>query len=138
MKSSEEISDALLEAGRKLFPRRYLRNQSMRSVDEAGEWARSLDWRANPYDRFLLKRELLRQAENLYSYDGWVNLFSFCSREEVAAEIEEILDEFNDSDAAPGPFCYVLSILPWRLGVKHGLVKHSKLEEALNTKFTSS
>jgi hypothetical protein len=129
----EAISEAFLEAGRKLFPRRYRRNRNVSALNEASEWARTLDWQDNPYDRFLFQRELMRQAENLYSYDGWINLFSFCSRQEVATEIEELLLEFKNEYGATRPFDYVLSVLPWRLGLKHGFVKHSKLEQALSS-----
>ena len=121
----------MLEIGAKLFPRRYRRFRDLRPYQEACEWARKLDWRQNPYDCFLLRRELLRHLESTEFYKGSRNVFSFASREEISAEIDHLMDEFPDEFASSGVFKYVLVTLPWHLGFKHGLIHHSRLTEAL-------
>ena len=56
-------SDTVMEVGRNLHPRRYCRFKDLRPDLEAVEWSRKLDWRNNPYDRFLLRREILHHLE---------------------------------------------------------------------------
>ena len=63
MSEDRQLSETMLEIGAKLYTRRYHRFKDLRPFHEACEWAQSLDWRNNPYDRFLLKRELLRHIE---------------------------------------------------------------------------
>lgn len=119
------------EIGAKLFPRRYRRFKDLRSDQEAREWARTLDWRQNPYDRFLLRRELLRHLESTELYKGQRNVFTIASREEIAAEVDRLIEEFPEEFQGAGVFVYVLVTLPWHLGFKHGLIRHSRLSEAL-------
>jgi hypothetical protein len=90
-----------------------------------------LDWHGNPYDRFLLRRELLRHLESTQIYNGLGNIFSFAAREEIAAEVEHVLDEFSDEYQGIGVFSYVLVAVPWHLAFKHGKVKYSRLAAAL-------
>jgi hypothetical protein len=126
-----ELSETVLEIGEKLFPRRYRRFRDLRPYQQACEWARMLDWRQNPYDRFLLRRELFRHLESTAFYDGRWNVFSFASREEIAAEVDRLMDEFPDEYKSTGVFAYVLVTIPWHLGFKHGRIRHSRLAEAL-------
>ena len=121
----------MLEIGRKFYPRRYHRFKDLRPYQEARDWARMLDWRQNPYDRFLLRRELLRHLESAEVYGGPRNVFSFASREEIAAEVDRLLDEFPGTNESLGVFAYVLVILPWDLEFKHGRIRYSRLTEAL-------
>ena len=131
--SKPELSDSLLEIGAKLFPRRYRRFSDLRPYQEACEWARSLDWRQNPYDRFLLRRELLRHLESTEFYEGRRNVFTFASRDEIASEVDRLMDEFPDKHESMGVFGYVLLTLPWHLGFKHGRIRYSRLTQALAT-----
>jgi len=126
-----ELTDSMLEIGARLFPRRYHRFRDLRPCQEAGEWARTLDWRQNPYDRFLLRRELLRHLESTEYSEGRLKVFSFASREEIAAEVDRLLGEFPDKFESVGVFDYVLVLLPWNLGFKHGRISYSRLTEAL-------
>lgn len=129
--SKLEPSELMLEIGAKLFPRRYRRFKDLRPYQEACEWARTLDWRQNPYDRFLLRRELLRHLENTEFYEGRRNVFTFASREEIATGVDHLMDKFPDKFEGIGVFGYVLVTLPWHLGFKHGRIRHSRLTEAL-------
>jgi len=124
------------EIGAKFFPRRYRRFKDLRPYQEACEWARTLDWRQNPYDRFLLRRELLRHLESTEFREGRRNVFRFASREEIAREVDQLMDGFPDKYQKFGVFAYVLITLPWRLGIKDGLIRHNRLNEAL-AKFES-
>ena len=100
----------MLEIGAKLFPRRYRRFRDLCPYQEAREWARTLDWRQNPYDRFLLRRELLRHLESTEFYEGLRNVFTFASRDEIAAEVDHLMDKFPDEFEGIGVFVYVLSL----------------------------
>src|SRR5215469_7183584 len=93
--STPQPSELMLEIGAKLFPTRYKRFKDLRPDQEACQWARTLDWRENPYDRFLLKRELLRhlEASELHSPR---NIFTFASRGEIEAKVEQLMNEFPD------------------------------------------
>jgi len=123
----------MLEIGAKLFPRRYSRFRDLRPYQDACEWARKLDWRQNPYDQFLLRRELLRHLESTQFYEGRRNVFTFASRGEIAAEVDRLMDEFTDKYESMGVFGYVLLTVPWDLGFKHGRIRHSRLTQALAT-----
>ena len=129
--SKPEPTDLMLEIGTRFFPRRYRRFRDLRPYQEACEWARKLDWRRNPYDRFLLHRELLRHLESTEVYEGRRNPFSFASREEIAAEVDQLLDEFPDKYESIGVFSYVLVTIPWHLGFKHGRIHYNRLTQAL-------
>ena len=129
--SKSEPTEIMEEIGEKLFPRRYHRFKDLRPYPEACEWARALDWRQNPYDRFLLRRELLHHLESTEFHNGHRNIFAFASREEIAGEVDHLITEFPDKYESLGVFSYVLVTLPWHLGFKHGLIRHSKMNEAL-------
>jgi len=121
----------MLEIGAKLFPRRYHRFRDLRPDREACEWAHTLDWRQNPYDRFLLRREILHHLESDAFYAGSLNIYSFASRDEIASEVDRMLDEFQDKYESLGVFSYVLITLPHHLAFKDGRVRYSRLAEAL-------
>lgn len=127
----QELSETMLEIGEKYFPRRYRRFKDMRPYSQAREWSRTLDWRQNPYDRFLLRRELLHHLESTAFYEGRWNVYSYASREEIAAEVDRLMDEFPDEFKTAGVFTYVLVTLPWYLGFKHGRIRCSRLAGAL-------
>ena len=126
-----ELSETMLEIGQKLFPRRYHRFKDLRSYNQACEWAQTLDWQQNPYDRFLLRRELLHHLENSAFYAANRNVFRFASRDEIAAGIDRLLDESPDAIKSCAIFTYILVTLPWHLRFKQGSVRHSRLAEAL-------
>jgi hypothetical protein len=126
-----ELSDVLLEISAKMFPKRYRMFKDLRPYNQASEWARTLDWRENPYARFLLRRELLHHLESTQCYKGRENVFSFASREEISAEVDRLMDEFPDKYKNIGVFGYVLVTLPWNLAFNHGHIRYSKLTEAL-------
>jgi hypothetical protein len=130
-KRRPELSEAMLEIGAKLFPRRYRMFNDLRPYQQASEWAKALDWRQNPYDRFLLRRELLRHLESTQHYEGRRNVYSFASREDISAEADRLMDEFPAEFEKMGVFSYVLLTLPWNLAFKHGLARYSRLTEAL-------
>jgi hypothetical protein len=129
--SKTELTETMLEIGAKLFPRRYHRFKDLRSHQQACEWAQTLDWRQNPYDRFLLRRELMHHIESTAFYEGHLNVYSFASRDEIAAEVDRLLDEFPDKYKSMGVFSYVLVLLPYNLAFKHGQVRYNRLAEAL-------
>ena len=130
---TRELSDTLLEIGGKLCPRRYRRFRDLRASEEAEQWARGLDWRDNPYDRFLLRREILRQLESTAVYEpGFQNVYTYTSRYEIAAEVDTLMQEFPHEYESMGVFSYVLITLPWHLAFKHGKVRRDSLLAALN------
>ena len=129
LEDKTELTPTVLEVGAKIFPRRYRRFEDLRPWQEASEWARNLDWRQNPYDRFLLRREILRRLESSVVYDGPLNVYSFASREEIAAEVDRLLNEYPDEIF--NPLSYVLVCLPWHLAFKHGRVAYNRLAGAL-------
>jgi hypothetical protein len=128
----DQLSDVLREVGGHLCPRRYRRFRDLRPWEEAAEWARTLDWRGNPYDRFLLRKEILRQLESTLVYaSDFHNVYTYASREEIAFEVDRLLDELPAEFESRGPLRYVQIALPWHLAFKHGRVRHSRLAEAL-------
>jgi hypothetical protein len=129
---NREFSDAVLEIAAKLYPRRYRRFKDLRPFQEACEWARKLDWRNNPYDRFLLRREILHHLESFAFYEAKWNFYTFASREEIAAEVDRLIETFPPKRESLGIFSYVLVKLPWDLAYKHGRVRFSLLTKALN------
>ena len=125
-----ELSPAHLEIEMTLFPRRYSRYKDLRS--DVGAWARTLDWPNNPYDYFLLRREILRQFEAIIIYEGARNVYTFASRDEISTECDLLMKEYSAKKfCGLDVFTYVLALLPWRLGFKHGRVHHSPLTAAL-------
>ena len=131
---TRELSDTLLEIGSKLCPRRYRRFKDLRTFEDAQEWARTLDWQDNPYDRFLLRREILRQLESIVVHEpGFRNVYTYASREEIAAKVDELLNHFPARFERMGALIYVLTALPWHLAFKHGLIRHSRLAQALSS-----
>jgi hypothetical protein len=121
-----ETSDVLFEIGAKLFPRRHHRFRDLRPYEEACEWAQTLDWRNNPYDRFLLRREILHHLEEEATHGGgfW-KLYSFATREEIAAKVDQLLIELPRQFEREGVFCYVLNATKWDLAFEHGMVGFS-------------
>ena len=130
-----ELSDIVLEVGGRLCPRRYQRFRDLRSSDEASEWAKKLEWRDNPYDRFLLRREILRQLESSAIHEpGFKNVYTYASRDEIAAEVDGLMRTFPDKYESIGVLDYVLITLPWHLAFKHGRVWRDPLVAALNAR----
>ena len=126
-----EPTALMMEIGEKVFPRRYRRFKDLRSYQEACEWAKTLDWQRNPYDRFLLRRELLHYLESTQVHKGRWNVYGFASRDEITAAVDRLLNHFPDESKPMGIFAYVTLVLPWHLGFRYGLVQHSRLDEAL-------
>ena len=129
--SKPELTEIMLEIGAKFFFRRYHRFKDLRPDQQACEWARTLDWRHNPYDRFLLRREILHHLEIAAIHEGRRNVFSFASRDEIGAEVDRLMNEFPVEYESISIFSYVLVTLPSHLAFKHGQVQHSRLAEAL-------
>jgi hypothetical protein len=124
--ANPELSDTILEVGRKVHPRLYRRFKDLRPWLAAADWAQTLDCRTNPYDRFLLRREILHHVES----ECW-NYYSLASREEIAAETDRLIDEFPGGDEPPGVFSYVFrNLFLYRL-LKHPETKRNRLDEAL-------
>lgn len=120
-----ELSDTILEVGRKVHPRHYRRFKDLRPWIAAAAWAQTLDWRTNPYDRFLLRREILHYFES----ECW-SYFRLASREEVAAETDRLINECPGGDV-PGVFSYVFRNLVLHLLLKHEDTHRNRLDEAL-------
>ena len=128
--NNPQPSDTVMEIGRNLHPRLYRRFKDLRPDLEAVEWSLNLDWRKNPYDRFLLRREILHHLEATSFYEGDWNIYTYASREEIAAEVDRLLDRCPP-EYERGAFHHVLVLLPWELAFKHGRVRYSRLAEAL-------
>ncbi len=131
--TNPEPSSTMMEFGRRLFPRRYRRFKDLRTRAEATAWARELDWQNNPYDRFLLRREILHYLESTLFYEADCNVYTFASREEIAAEVDFLIDDFRDDTWGwMGLFQFVVRLLPWHIATKHGRVTHGRLETVLD------
>src|ERR1019366_207781 len=126
LRSNPRLSDTVLEVGRKLHPRRYRRFKDLRPDLEACAWAETLDWRNNPYDRFLLRREMLHHLEATSFYEAGWNVYSYASRAEIAAEVDNLLDNCPAQYGGRQVFHYVLVTLPWNLAFRHKIVRSSR------------
>jgi hypothetical protein len=132
-KRAQEVSDTTMEIARKLHPPRYKLFKNLRPYEEAAEWAQKLDWRENPYDRFLLRREILRHLETRSIHEpGFRNVYTYASRQEITAEVDRLIEKFPKKLEKWGVFGYVLAALPWCLGSKHGKIGRDPLVAALN------
>lgn len=128
-KTKKFASDAVVEIGQKLHPRRYRRFKDLRPPGEVGQWAKTLDWRSNPYDRFLLRREILHHLESTVVYQSHKNVFAFASRAEIEAEVDRLInvyaehmDNYAGLPRAYPPdrvFGFALGGLPRVLAIKH-------------------
>ena len=116
--------------GRRFYPRRYQRFSGLRAPAEAVAWSRALDWRDNPYSRFLLRRELLRFVATRAGTDPRHNVFRLATAEEVAAMVDCMLDACPEK-LTHGVFNYVIAGLPWKLAIKAGRVRYNHLTKAL-------
>lgn len=114
-KQPVELSPVVLEIGRKLFPRRYQRHRGLRSFQEAQEWAKTLNWRNNPYDRFLLRRELLHHLESTKCDQPDCNVCLYATREQILEKIDYLLKQFPAKFDEMGVFNYVVVLLPFYL-----------------------
>ncbi len=112
--NNPQPSDMVMEIGRSLHPRRYRRFKDLRPDLEAVEWSRNLDWRNNPYDRFLLRREILHHLEATSFYEADWNIYSYASRVEISAEVDRLLHTCPP-ECEEGAFHYVLVLLSWEL-----------------------
>jgi hypothetical protein len=124
-------TDDFLERELKLYPRRYRRYSDLRTYSEACDWAQTLDWQKNPYDRYLLHRELMRFLEATQCYLGRKNLFRAVSREDVSTGVTHLLDQYAARPVIIGVFRYVLLMIPWIVGHKSGQIRYSRLTQAL-------
>ena len=97
-------------------------------------WSRTLDWRDNPYSRFLLRRELLRFVAARAGTDPHHDVFRLANSEEVAAMVDHMLDACPEK-LARGVFNYVVAGLPWKLSIKAGRVRYNHLTKALAHQF---
>lgn len=131
--SSSEPSEALLEIGRRFYPRRRARYRDLRPYQEACEWARTLDWRGNPYERFLLHRELLHYFLSVDHIDSIQKIRRIAAPGEMSAVIDHLLDTLPAEDSRLGIFTRVFLRLPWEIAYRHRLVKYSPLAQALGT-----
>ena len=129
--TSYQMSAATVNVGRQLHPRRYQRFPGLRSRAEAVAWARMLDWRENPYARFLLRRELLRFVTARAGEDPRHNVFRFANAEEVAATVDHMLNAYAEKPAGESVFNYVVAGLPWKLAIRAGRIRYSHLTKAL-------
>jgi hypothetical protein len=120
-----ELSETILQIGMKFFPRRYHRFKDLR--EDVLDWVGTLDWRNNPYDHFLLRREILRHFETSNVHEGRMNVYTFASRDEISAECDLLLQEYSTKSDPINVFAYVTSLLKWRLGFRHGLIQYDRL-----------
>ncbi len=128
----DDIPECTFSIGRRFYPRLYKRYKDLRDYNEAAEWSRTLDWQNNPYDRFLLKREILRHLESELYYRGPQNVFTFASRHEIEEEVEQSMDDYTKKNFKNiDVIGFVIVSIPWRLGFKHGRVEHSRLVAAV-------
>lgn len=130
-----DLSPAMLELGAKLYPRRINRFKDLRPYHEACDWADGLDWQSNPYDRFLLRRELLRHLAEIEIHKP-LNIFTFASRSEIAAKVDEFISTYSEKygkQSPTGVFQACLVILPFDLAYNHGFITYSHLAKALAT-----
>ena len=73
-----------------------------------------------PDDHAGLEHEILHHLESSAFYEGRRNVYSFVSRDEIAAEVDRLMNEFPAKYEGIGVFSYVLATLPWHLTFKHG------------------
>jgi hypothetical protein len=119
-----ELSEVMLEVGGRLFPRLYKRHGDLRNQGEVRQWAEKLDWRNNPYDRYLLRRELLRHIES-YRYDmPGCNVGLFAKRDQILKQIDYLLDNFPEELNRMGIFMYVVVALPFYMQRGRGKDRH--------------
>src|SRR4029078_1262952 len=105
--------------------------KDLRPYGQACQWAAGLDLRNNPYDRFLLRREILHHIESEAFYEARLYVFSFASRSEIAAEVDRLIDSFDERSKGLDVFTHVLLLLPWELAFKHGRIRYKRLATAL-------
>lgn len=108
-----ELSEVMLEVGGRFFPRLYRRHGDLRNCRELRQWAEKLDWRDNPYDRYLLRRELLRYIEAQRGDTPFCNVSLFARREQILKQIDYLLDNFPEELKRMGVFFYVAGVIPF-------------------------
>ncbi len=116
----------MLEVGGRLFPRLYKRHGDLRDYQEARKWAESLDWRNNPYDRYLLRRELLHYIEAQRGDTPGFNIGLFMTREQILKEIDRLLNDYPKELKRMGIFLYVLGMMPFRVGKDPAMLKRKE------------
>lgn len=114
----------MLEVGGRLFPRLYKRHGDLRSQQEVRQWAERLDWRNNPYDRYLLRRELLRFMEAQRGDEPFCNVSLFAKRDQILKQIDYLLDNFPEELKRMGIFMYVVVALPFYMQRGRGKKRH--------------
>jgi hypothetical protein len=126
-----ELSSTMWEVGSKLFPCRYQRHQGVRGYEEAVAWAERLDWRNNPYDRYLLQRELLHFLEGTKFEHPCCRVLLSATRAEIAEKIDHLLKLYSESGTTMEVFTYVVVMMPYQFRPKGRQARRSKLAMAL-------
>src|SRR5579859_6347172 len=67
----------------KFAPRRNKRYSHLRSFNEEAEWARSLDWRTNDYDFYLLARRIVDHVDSEYREKAGLRVDQLATAEEI-------------------------------------------------------
>lgn len=120
-----ELSEVMLEVGGRLCPRLYKRHGDLRSQQEVRQWAERLDWRNNPYDRYLLRKELLRFMEAQRGDEPFFNVGLFAKRDQILKQIDYLLDNFPEELKRMGIFMYVVVALPFYMQRGRGKNRHA-------------
>ena len=130
-----EPSGTVLAIARQFYPRRYRRHHDLRSFDDAREWARQLDWRNNPYERFLLERELIRYIEAATHLDWHRRIISSARDGEIAALVTDLLDAYAREARRRrlDVFSSILVRFPWEFAYRHRWLRQSRLCGALSS-----
>ncbi len=115
-KEKAELSEVMLEVGGRLCPRLYRRHRDLRDYQEMRQWAEKLDWRNNPYDRYLLRRELLHFIEAQRYDASFCNVSLFLTREQILKQIDRLLKDYPEEIKQMGIFAYVAGMLPFIVG----------------------
>ena len=130
-----EPSPTVLDIARKFYPRRYRRHRDLRTWEDARAWARQLDWRNNPYERFLLERELTHYIEASTHLNWHRRIISSARDGEIAALVADLLDAYaREADRRRlDVFSSILVRFPWEYAYRHGWLRYSALCGALSS-----
>ena len=130
---AHEMSDAIFEIALRQYPRRRRRHPDLRPYPQAREWARSLDWRDNPYDRFLLRRELLHYLESAVHIDLIRRAQRLANPGEIPQIVDHLLDTFSSKLEDFDVFSRIALRVPWEVAARHGRLRYNHLTKALRS-----